>query len=54
MIADFHNILARWGIYFSQPFNEHSFIEVRQIEIPTPDNKNVSDMPLSLGWLLES
>ena len=36
LIAYPHNILARWGKYFSQPFNEHWFSDVRQIVINTP------------------
>ena len=42
LVADSHNILARWMNYFSQLLNIHGVYDVGQTEIHTPE-------PLVLG-----
>ena len=37
MVADSHNIVARWRKYFSQLFNVHGFKDVGQAEIHTAE-----------------
>jgi hypothetical protein len=37
LLADSHNILNRWKIYFSQLLNVHNVNDVRQIEVHTAE-----------------
>ena len=55
MVADSHNILARWRNYFSQILNVHGVNDVRQTEIHTTEplvpEPSASDVELAIEKL---
>ena len=55
LVADSHNIMARWRNYFSQILNVHGISEVRQAEIHTAEplvpEPNVLEVELAIEKL---
>jgi hypothetical protein len=50
LVADSHNIMARWRNYFSQILNVHGVSDVKQAEIHTAEPQ----VPWRWSWLLKS
>ena len=53
LVTDSHTLLVRWRNYFYQLLNIHGINDVRQ-KYTQQNNYYLSQVPLSLSWLLES
>jgi hypothetical protein len=53
LVADSHNILARWRNHFSQLLNIHRVNDVRQTEVHTAESLVPEPVHLRWRWLLK-